>query len=271
MTINKMDIGGTLSETELFFEKKSDTTLTPRIPVVGRIDGKNFSKFTKSLKKSANSPWNLDFVESMIMAGIAVANNMQGCKVIYVQSDEITFVLTDFRGARTQPWLGYRTRKMNSLAASIGSIAFYKDLSMRIPEVASRTPVFDSRFWNRPNDVENAVVYRQMDAIRNSVQMYARHFFSHKQCLGKSVKEMREVLTKNGTPWEDLPTNLKMGTLIYKIEEEVELDLPQEVIAKMKTKPPETVMRKRWNIDREVPLLIKNSDWLRDIILNDFE
>lgn len=233
------------------YERETNHVLTPKVPVVGRADGKGFSKFTKTLKRSAESPWNMDFVESMKEAAKAACREIQGCQLAYVQSDEISLLITDTSSERAQPYFGYKTRKLNSIVASTVSVEFYAELTGRVPELRDSRPRFDSRFWNLPEDeVVNMFIWRQQDAIRNSVQMYARHFFSHKEVDGKSVAEMKQMLIDRGSPWESLPYELRHGVLVTskKFQEEVTFTRKGEEQTVMAT-------RNRW-VARPAPLFV---------------
>jgi len=200
----------TLEDRMKFYEAQTSYRLRKKTPVVGRADGKGFSKFTKGLKKTAGSPWNRDFSDSMVMAAKAACEEIQGCQAAYIQSDEISFLITDTSSDNAQPYFDYKTRKLNSIIASTIALEFYVSLTDRLPELRDSRPRFDARFWNLTEDeVENMFIWRQQDAICNSVQMYARHFFSHKEVHGKSVKQMKQMLRDNDTPWEKLPKALR--------------------------------------------------------------
>ena len=81
--------------------------------------------------------------------------------------------------------------------------------------ILSTRAVFDCRAFNIPeDDVPNYFIWRQQDWIRNSVQMLARHYFSHKECEGKSQSDLNEMLFQNDINWANLPSHLKNGTFI---------------------------------------------------------
>lgn len=248
----------TLEDRMKFYESRSNQTLERKIPVVGRVDGKSFSKFTRGLKKAAGSPWSPDFVEAMTVAAVAGCKEIQGCQMAYVQSDEISFLVTDTATPKTEAYFGYKTRKMNSIVASTVSVEFFASLLERDPSMRDSRPRFDSRFWNvSPEEVVNTFIWRQQDAIRNSVQMLARHYFSHKDCHKKSVRELREMLRANGTPWEDIGQHLQRGITIVRREftEEVSFTIRGEEKTQM-------VTRKRWVPDMEIPIFSEDRDYI---------
>jgi hypothetical protein len=97
--------------------------------------------------------------------------------------------------------------------------------------------------WNVP-DLEHAYlnfVWRQQDAQKNSVSMYARHFFSHKSLQGKTCREMKGMLAEIGQPWEDLPRFFTHGTFVRRQRRLVN---PEDLVGiPEKYRPSEPVIR----------------------------
>jgi tRNA(His) guanylyltransferase len=83
------------------------------------------------------------------------------------------------------------------------------------PKIASKEPnaTFDSRAWTIPDpiEVENYFIWRQQDAIRNSVTMLASAYASHKELHGKSASDRHEVIHKAGDNWAKHPVVSNMG------------------------------------------------------------
>ena len=102
------------------YEAAYDYCLTPRSPLVVRVDGRSFHTFLRH----AERPFDSLVISSMVHAAKATAKEMQGFKLAYVQSDECTFVLTDYDDLNTQGWFDYRLSKVVSIAASTFSVAF---------------------------------------------------------------------------------------------------------------------------------------------------
>ena len=82
--------------------------LTKRLPVIIRLDGKAFHTFTKGLKK----PFDNILIETMQETAKYLCENIQGCKIAYTQSDEITLLLIDYDKIDTQGWFEYNIQKM---------------------------------------------------------------------------------------------------------------------------------------------------------------
>lgn len=213
--MKKDDLGTRMKQ----YEAVTDQVLIRKMPVVGRIDGKAFHTLTKGMRR----PWDDDLMACMNAAAMAIAEEAQGCKIVYVQSDEINILLLDTERRETQPWFGYESRKLCSIAAATATAAFCVEYSQRFPERWAtlvetkgygRLPRFDARFWNLPDhEVPNYFVWRQQDAIRNSKQMLGRAYFSHNELNGKSSNEIcAMVKEEHGVDWLDLELKYSIGS-----------------------------------------------------------
>ena len=86
---NKDSLGDRMKD---YYENRNRTHLTRRTPVIIRVDGKAFHTLTNSMDK----PFDEQFIKMMQDTAIYMAENVQGCKAVYVQSDEISLLLTDY-------------------------------------------------------------------------------------------------------------------------------------------------------------------------------
>lgn len=123
------------------YESVSAWTLSRRIPVILRVDGRAFHTITR---KRFGRTWSMEFVEQMIEAAKAVFNDIQECEFCYCQSDEISFLITDYKKISTEAWFGYDVRKMISISASLASAVFSR--------LHGRNVCFDSRVFSIPQD-----------------------------------------------------------------------------------------------------------------------
>ena len=190
------------------YENRQRFYLTRRMPVIIRVDGRAFHTVTRKLDK----PFSAIFIDVMQRTAHSVAEGIQGCKLAYVQSDEVSFLLTDYDSLQTEAWFDYNLSKMVSVAAAHMSVIFnlwFPNRGMLLGD----TIVFDARAFNVPREeVANYFLWRAKDWSRNSVQMYAQSFFSHKQLLNKGIPEIHEMLHDIGKNWtNDLPPHLKNG------------------------------------------------------------
>jgi len=199
------------------YEAVSQSVLMKRTPVIIRVDGKAFHTFTKQFCKE-RTPFSLVMQTSMINVASYLTHHIQGAVVSYTQSDEVSVLLKDWNAFETQQWFGGKIQKMASVSAAMASTAFYASfeyLQESIPYYPDR-PLFDARVFNVPfEDVVNYFIWRQKDAMRNSVNMLGQYYFSHSQLQGKSIDEVKYML-KNVGPWEELSIAQQRGLCIEK-------------------------------------------------------
>lgn len=199
------------------YEDRSRVYLTRRTPVIIRVDGKAFHTYTQRFDR----PFDSRIENAMDVAAQEILTRTQGCKLAYRQSDEISFLLTDWDKLETNAYFDYNVQKLCSVSASMATMAFNVAMLMsgkfksgdRIPTNA----MFDARAFNIPREeITNYFLWRSQDWHRNSVSMYAQSFFSHKQLHGKSVPDMHEMLHGLGKNWRhDLTKAQKNGRFWY--------------------------------------------------------
>lgn len=192
------------------YEASYHRVATVRTPLMVRVDGREFHSFTRGM----NRQFDENIIGAMVSAAADVANEMQGFKAGYVQSDEATFCLTDYDKLDSQGWFDYDVAKVTSIAAALMSVWFIKHLG------TDKTPVFDGRAFSVPaHDVVNAFLWRAQDWQRNSLNMYARSCFSQKALHGKKAADIHEMLRGIGRNWAtDWPDVVKNGTFLIKSE-----------------------------------------------------
>lgn len=193
------------------YEAVTHHTATGRTPLMIRVDGKAFHSFTRGMAR----PFDKNLMASMVASAIEVAKEIQGFKAAYVQSDEVTFCLTDYDRVESQGWFDYDLSKVISLSASMMTANFNRIMQ------TDKLAMFDSRAFSIPaNDVVNAFLWRAKDWERNSLQMYARANFSHKELQGKKRADMHEMLHQKNMNWAtDLTGQEKNGTFIVRTDE----------------------------------------------------
>lgn len=196
------------------YERAFRDYLPRRTYTLLRLDGRAFHTYLRNAKK----PFDMDFVSEMGAVAQWLCVDMQGARFAYHQSDEISILLTDFDTTRSEPWAGGRVDKILSWAAG-GASAYLSKLRYFHPG----TPVFDCRVFSLsdPVEVANYFVWRQRDAVRNSIQMVGQHHFTQRELHGKSGDEIQEMLfKKKGVNWNDTPVSCKRGQLIHPIPDE---------------------------------------------------
>lgn len=234
--------------------------LIPRIPVIARLDGKGFSKFTKGLKRPYDERLSNLMVET---TKYLVKETNANCG--YTQSDEITLVwYTDKNDSSI--YFNGRLFKMLTDLSAMASVFFNSKLVEYLPEKADKMPRFDARVYNVPtlDEAVNSFLWREIDATKNSISMAAQSFYSHTELMGKNSSDKQEMLFQKGINWNDYPTFFKRGTYIQR--KRVFIPFSKDEIDKLPSrhnarKNPNFIVE-RWVIDRvEMPPLnrIENS------------
>ena len=266
------DLGTRMKE---FYEKIPQTKLMRRTPVAIRIDGKAFHTFTKGFDK----PFDRILMNSMQATMKYLCENIQGCVFGYTQSDEITLILIDYQTFETAAWFDYEVQKLCSVAASMATMAFNEafyneweeynrwcyesgfaeDEDRELSEIYRNKifkATFDARCFNIPKEeVGNLIYWRQLDAIRNSIQMVGQHYFSHKELQGKSCIDIRTMLhVEKNINWNTYPIDCQHGAACIKVEEELNAAGTIGTFS-------------YWKIDKEMPILKDNWDYINKRIL----
>jgi tRNA(His) guanylyltransferase len=209
------------------YEAASDYQLTPRCPVILRLDGRSFSNYTKH--SGCKKPFDDALAGAMIAATLYAAQHIEDCVFGYTQSDEITLVLRNDKSLESQPWFDNRVQKLCSVSTSLVTAQFNRSFVTR-PEQSLAT--FDCRAFIVPNKAEaiNAVQWRVRDAVKNSISAACHWELSallgRKTTQGildgKNQSERQELLFQNGINWNDYPARYKQGVCCYR--EQFELD-----------------------------------------------
>lgn len=195
---------------KLYEMAESGRRLMPLLPIIARIDGRSFSKFTRGL----NRPYDERLSKLMVATTKFLVQETEA-QCGYTQSDEITL-----------GWIGEgdilfdgRISKLTSTLAALATGFFNQKMPNYLPEEwQNKLATFDCRVWNVPNLEEgaNAFLWRENDATKNSISMAARAYYSHKALKNKKGSEMQEMLWQKGVNWNDYPSFFKRGTYIQR-------------------------------------------------------
>jgi len=194
------------------YEDRQRFYLVRRTPVIVRVDGVAFHTFTRKYPKFSE-----DLNWAMVRTSEQLLKRIQGAQCAFVQSDEISVLLVDYKRFVTDAWFDNNIQKICSVSAAMAATHF----NYYIKNTSNRLAYFDGRAFNIPrHDVTNYFVWRQRDWITNSVQMLAQMHFSQKQMQNKSCAELKKMVVDEGhEPWVKLDNKWKYGTLIVKTTE----------------------------------------------------
>ena len=251
-----MPINDALGNRMKAYENESRIYLERKTPVIIRVDGKAFHTFTRGFEK----PFDDIMEKAMKDTMIHLCENIQGAVLGYTQSDEITIVLIDYQEENSDAWFGYNLQKMASVAASEATFAFnrafekhfnYWKSNMGLPHTDCwDEPItarylryinciykgarFDARAFSLPKfEVVNCLIWRQLDAIRNSIQAIGQSQFSYKELQNLNCNEIKEkLITERGLHWEEYSDYHRHGVCCVKVEKEFVNDEGQKYTRK---------------------------------------
>lgn len=262
------------------YENITRTYLPGRMPVIIRIDGCHFHTFTKGFDK----PFDNILMRAMQETAAELCKKIEGVKLAYTQSDEISLLITNNDTWETQPWFGNNLQKMVSVAASIATLTFnrafdtlahdfindvyYKDPSVATDKLLNtyldacdKGATFDARVFVLPDDeVCNYFIWRQQDAIRNSIQAVGQANFSHKELMNKNCENIKQMLVEKNIKWEAYPIPQQRGICVIK------QPTPVTTTIYFDTNETETTYRNKWTIDETIPLFWEDRDYIDKLL-----
>lgn len=251
--------------------------LPKRQAVIVRIDGRAFHSFTKGF----NRPYDALFASCMWDTTKQLCENIGGCVFGYTQSDEISLVLVDYKNINTEPWFGNNLQKIVSISASMATFFFDRAFKNALLKELAKTTglsntiktymnafdsklhVFDARAFIIPREeVSNYIYWRQLDCVRNSIQLAGQAYFSHKQLQNKNCNQIQEMLwQEHQVNWSKYPTWFKNGVAIYK--------QPHEISYANEDGSAACVVRDKFTIDLEMPMVSQNPDFINKWVIFD--
>lgn len=226
------------------YEAAARGILPARLPKIIRIDGRAFHTYTRGMQK----PFDDAIYYAATETAVELCREISGAKLAYCQSDEISILITDYDHPGSQPWFGNEVQKMVSVAASIATAVWNRAMERYYP---GKLATFDARVFVLPREeVVNYFIWRQHDAVRNSINALASAHFSHSRLHGLSLAERQELLfQEKGINWAHLPQWQKNGWVVRRF-------LTEENGA----------VRSRWRVDPDAPLFTRNREYIERFV-----
>lgn len=242
MSTDKTSLGDRMKD----YENNSRHILTRRLPIMIRIDGKAFHTYTRKFEK----PFDTKIRDAFVAATTALFNEIQGLKLSYQQSDELSLLLINYDTLQTQSWFDNNIQKIVSVSSSIVTAAFNEFMFKN--KFNDKIATFDSRVFVLPKEeVCNSFLWRQQDATRNSISCLGQKHFSHKVLHKKNTSQVQEMLfQEKGINWNDQPTWTKRGYCMTRNTIEKEPG----------------VFRSSVDVDLEIPIFSQNRDYINKFV-----
>jgi len=221
------------------YENRTRILLPRRTYSIIRVDGKAFHTYTRGCER----PFDEGLIADMNATAEYLCKNIQGAKIGFVQSDEISILMTDFDNLQTDAWFDGNIQKIVSVAASMATSKFnqlrlarhfrekfgYDEptkvrFSINDQIFSTKLAEFDARTFTIPSKTEvmNYFIWRQQDTVRNSISSVAQTLYSSKELHGKNMSEQQEMIFDKGINWNDYDSTLKRGRFVFKEKYEIE-------------------------------------------------
>ena len=216
------------------YENVERKYLTRRLPLVVRLDIRAAHTLTRNMQR----PLDTDFMAAMDHTALVLAEEVQTSVVQFVQSDEISLLLHNYKKLNSEAWFDNNIQKIVSISAAIASVAFSSYLGGQV--------YFDSRAFVLPEaEVNNYFYHRQQDATRNAIQMLGQAHFSHNQLQNKSCAQIQEMLwQEHKINFNDFEPYYKRGRCVIKSEN-------------------------GWFVDRQIPILSQDKNYIEQGLATD--
>ena len=249
----------TLQERIREYESCQCIRLTRKLPVVIRIEGRNFSKLTRDLSK----PYSKELISLFSGTLVRLMKQIDGAVFGYYFSDSITIISLNDQKNTTEPWLGNDQQRIASLTSALATYEFNDILwELDDPPDIQGQPLFLSSAFIVPNYMEaiNCLIERQQECIKNAitaasyVELSKR--FNRKEVQrfleGRHLDQRLALLREEcGINYDaHYPLAFRRGVACYRV--------PQIIDGQ--------VERHKWAIDLDLLLFSESRDFLFQII-----
>jgi tRNA(His) guanylyltransferase len=250
-----------ISERQKSYEKPYDFKILPRLPIVIRVDGRNFKRLTRNIKK----PFCPEMIKIMSATMLNSIMELEGAVFGYHFDDEITFILRSDMSDESL-FLNNDLQKIVSMVASLTTLNFMKNyLASDDPPDLIGEALFDVKVFTTPslNETINHLIWRQQTCIKQSINNSVLYE------LGKvySQSELQKIIKKKtfSEKKELLQTHCNIGFDDY-YESSYRKGVAAYKVPKILTFPNGQQTKKKWTLDKNLSEFILEKDFLLNII-----
>jgi len=258
------------------YEGLSRFKLSKEYPMIIRLDGNAFHTFARNFVK----PFDAILRTSLEQTAKYLLENIPGSQLAYHQSDEISILVTNYQLSNREPWFDNNINKIVSITASMATLEFNRVFIEKVAAAQDVDPklfyartkaikygaLFDSRAFILPKDeVPNYFIWRQQDAIKNSVSMVSQSLFSHKSLQGLNGIAMIERMKVD----EDIIYAAKYtaierrGSVTHRLEP---VERQRDIQQKDGTVKTIKYQRSVWGIDNNIPVFKDNREYIEKFL-----
>lgn len=250
------------------YENLTRFKLSKEYPMIIRIDGNAFHTFTKGM----NKPFDRKLRNALEHVAKYLVENIPGAQLAYHQSDEISILVTNYQLSNREPWFDNNINKIVSITASMATLSFNDVFRNTIIKengniiTLKKGALFDSRVFILPKEeVVNYFIWRQQDAIKNSISMVAQSLFSHKSLQSLTGLEMvSKMLEDKSIVYDEAYSVIeRRGSVTHRLEP---VEYEKTITMKDGTKKTIKYIRSSWGIDDNIPIFKDDKEYIDKFI-----
>ena len=248
-----------LQDRQLGYEDSYNQNIISRIPVIIKLDGRNFSRVTKNIQKP------FCHKTSALLGGtmLSLAKQIDGVVFGYQYSDKIILVLRNDRSNDEDAWFGNNIQKMASISASMCTYEFMSQvLGMNESPRLEGNINFAAKVFGVPSIKEsiNYLLFRQFRCVQTAINEAVYHVLWPKYgektfafLEDKSMEVRKNILDDANFDFDSLPGAYRHGSAVYLIPSITQTSQGQ-------------VARHKWLVDFNIPLFSDSKEWLGGIL-----
>jgi tRNA(His) guanylyltransferase len=192
----------------------SNEVMIPTLPVIIRLDGNNFSKWTSKLKR----PFDERLTDLMVDTTKFLVKETNAI-IGYTQSDEITLILYSDDRKSSIYNDGKKQKILSKLSAKC--VNHFNEARVKYLPEHNKTAIFDCRVYQTPSlqDAAIQLLWRENDATKNSISMLAQSLFPHDDLENLNGAQKQEKMwQEKGVNWNDLEVKFKRGSYVKRVQ-----------------------------------------------------
>jgi tRNA(His) guanylyltransferase len=186
------------------YESRARTRFVRRMPIILRLNGKNFKEWTSWCQK----PFDTSLCTALVDTLSHLLENVPNAVFGYLHSDKLSILLRDYDDHDTGLWFDGDVQDIISLATSMATAFFNNQFEPRQHPPA----LFQMRAFNLPREeVHNYFVWRQSNSLTGALHGLGRHHLGEQNMQKYSNAAIVTELQKRDVDLKNLDSRYVNG------------------------------------------------------------
>lgn len=252
---------GKLSQQIDSFAERTNYKLLPKLPLIITINGRGFSKISALLEK----PYSEKLAQCFHSTLLKLVQEIDGAIFGYSFNDEITIIARNDQNPETSPWYDNNIQKIVSVVSSIAT-SHFNNCALAVELELMGEAIFYTSVYAVPNisDAISVVLHKQQQSLQNSVYCACLYELLNKFdknyikeiLAGTTIDDKINLLSQEcGVNYNDYPASFRRGVACYRSPKIVNFE-------------GESLIKNKWILNKELPLLTKEHVFLKNIFEN---